>query len=231
MGTYTYVQGEFPGEELDGVHEALPYLVGNVYRQLGYDKPATPFVDLAGKKVVVLGGGDTGMDCNRTAVRQGAEIVQCAYRRDEQNMPGSRREVRNSKEEGVEFLFNRQPLEIIGNGCVSGVKVIETQLGDVGPDGRRRPEPVAGSEEILPADAVIVAFGFRPSPPAWFNEHQIETLPSGRVRVATLGERPFQTTNPKVFAGGDMVRGSDLVVTAVFEGREAAKGIAAYLGV
>jgi len=188
-------------------------------------------VDLAGRDVVVLGGGDTGMDCNRTAIRQGAASVRCVYRRDERNMPGSRREVRNSKEEGVEFLFNWQPLEILGDSGVTGVRVIRTQLGDPGRDGRRRPEPVPGTEETLAADAVVIAFGFRPNPPAWFEEFSIETLPSGRVRVASLGDFPFQTTNPKVFAGGDMVRGSDLVVTAVFEGREAARGIARYLGV
>jgi glutamate synthase (NADPH/NADH) small chain len=146
-------------------------------------------------------------------------------------MPGSRREVANSKEEGIEFLFNRQPIEILGTDHVTGVKVIETRLGAAGSDGRRRPEPVPGTEEVLPADAVVVAFGFRPDPPKWFEDFSIQTLPSGRVRVASLGEYPFQTTNPKVFAGGDMVRGSDLVVTAVFEGREAAKGIASYLGV
>lgn len=144
-------------------------------------------------------------------------------------MPGSRREVQNSKEEGVEFLFNKQPLEIIGKDHVTGVKVIATELGEPGADGRRRPEPVPGAEEVLPADAVVIAFGFQPNPPSWFDAFSIETLPSGRVRVATHGEHPFQTTNPKVFAGGDMVRGSDLVVTAVFEGREAAKAIASYL--
>jgi glutamate synthase (NADPH/NADH) small chain len=231
MGTYNYVRGGFPGEDLAGVHEALPYLVSNVYRELRYEDSAIPFIDLTGQRVVVLGGGDTGMDCNRTAIRQGATSVQCAYRRDEANMPGSRREVENSKEEGIEFLFNRQPLEITGTDKVTGVKVIQTELGKAGPDGRRRPEPVAGTEEILPADAVVIAFGFRPNPPAWFSDHTIDTLPSGRVRVATLGDHPFQTTNPKVFAGGDMVRGSDLVVTAVFEGREAAMGISKYLGV
>jgi glutamate synthase (NADPH/NADH) small chain len=231
MGTYKYVRGGFRGEDLQGVHEALPYLVANIYRELGHEGDAPPYIDLAGKNVVVLGGGDTGMDCVRTAVRQGAASVKCAYRRDEENMPGSRREVANSKEEGVEFLFNLQPLEIVGEDHVTGVKVIRTELGAPGSDGRRRPEPVAGTEEVLPADAVVVAFGFQPDPPAWFDNFSIETLPSGRVRVAALGEHPFQTTNPKVFAGGDMVRGSDLVVTAVFEGREAAKGIAAYLGV
>ncbi|MDH3351415.1 MAG: FAD-dependent oxidoreductase [Gammaproteobacteria bacterium] len=231
MGTYNFVRGGFPGENMQGVHEALPYLIGNVYRELGHDDELNPYIDLAGKRVVVLGGGDTGMDCVRTAVRQGATSVQCAYRRDKQNMPGSRREVANSMEEGVEFLFNRQPLEIVGQDGVTGVKVIATELGEPGADGRRRPVPVAGTEEILPADAVVIAFGFQPDPPAWFDEFNVKTLPSGRVRVASLGEYPFQTTNPKVFAGGDMVRGSDLVVTAVFEGREAAKGIAGFLGV
>ena len=231
MGTYRYVRGEFPGEDLPGVYEALPYLIGNVNQELGVDDPATPYVDLADQRVVVLGGGDTGMDCNRTAIRQGAASVKCAYRRDEENMPGSRREVANSKEEGVEFLFNRQPLEIVGTDRVSGVRVIETKMGEPGPDGRRRPEPVPGSESVLDADAVVIAFGFQPDPPDWFAAFSIDTLPSGRVRVATMGDFPFQTTNPKVFAGGDMVRGSDLVVTAVFEGREAAQGIARYLGV
>jgi glutamate synthase (NADPH/NADH) small chain len=231
MGTYQYVKGDFPGEDLPGVIDALPYLVGNAYRELGHDESDHPYIDLEGKHVVVLGGGDTGMDCNRTAIRQGAASVTCAYRRDEENMPGSRREVANSKEEGVTFLFNRQPLEIIGDDHVTGVKVIETEMGPPGPDGRRRPEPVPGSETVLPADAVVIAFGFRPNPPEWFGEFDIDTLDSGRVLVKSIGAIPFQTSNPKVFAGGDMVRGSDLVVTAVHEGREAAKGIARYLGV
>ena len=111
------------------------------------------------------------------------------------------------------------------------MKMVQTELGDPDESGRRRPRPIPGSEEVLEADAVIIAFGFRPNPPAWFEEYAIETLPSGKLRVATHGDYPFQTTNPKIFAGGDMVRGSDLVVTAVHEGREAAKGISKYLGV
>ena len=231
MGTYTSVRGGFPGEDLPGVHDALPYLISNINRELGIRDESLPFIDLKGKQVVVLGGGDTGMDCNRTAIRQGAAKVSCAYRRDEQNMPGSRREVRNSREEGVNFLFNRQPLEIVGRDNVTGVKVIETRLGEPDAGGRRRPEPVPGTEEVLPADAVVIAFGFRPSPADWFGDHGIATLPNGRLRVDRMGEYAFQTTHPKVFAGGDMVRGSDLVVTAVNEGREAAKGIVRYLGV
>jgi glutamate synthase (NADPH/NADH) small chain len=231
MGAYTSVRGGFPGEDLDGVYDALPYLVSNVYRELGISRRTETRFNVRDKHVVVLGGGDTGMDCNRTAIRQGAASVSCAYRRDEENMPGSRREVRNSREEGVNFLFNRQPLEIVGGDHVSGVKLIETRLGEPDAGGRRRPEPVPGSEQVLQADVVIIAFGFRPSPADWFDKFDIETLSNGRVKVSHAGKHPFQTTNPKVFAGGDMVRGSDLVVTAVFEGREAAKGIVRYLGV
>jgi glutamate synthase (NADPH/NADH) small chain len=231
MGTYKYVRGGFPGEELPGVHEALPYLIANIHRELGLPGAEERFIDLSGKRVVVLGGGDTGMDCNRTAIRQGAESVTCTYRRDELHMPGSRRDYKNSKEEGVEFRFNCQPIEIVGNGKVEGVKVVSTRLGPPGPRGRRLTENIAGSEALIEADAVIVAFGFLPSPPAWFAPHDIALHHGGRVRVSASAARPFQTTNPKVFAGGDMVRGSDLVVTAVFEGREAARGVLDYLGV
>jgi glutamate synthase (NADPH/NADH) small chain len=230
MGTYTYVKGGFPGEDLPGVHEALPYLISNINRELGIATEPAAFIDMAGKRVVVLGGGDTGMDCNRTAIRQGASSVTCTYRRDEDNMPGSRRDYRNSREEGVTFAFNRQPIEIVGSDRVQGVKMVETRLGAPGPRGRRVPEVVPGTEETIPADAVIIAFGFLPSPPDWFVQQQIALHANGRVRVSGAPERRFQTTNPKVFAGGDMVRGSDLVVTAVFEGREAAQGILQYLG-
>src|SRR5215470_8659231 len=231
MGTYKYVKGGFPGEDLAGVYEALPYLIANINHELRLPGSAEQLISMRGKRVVVLGGGDTGMDCNRTAIRQGAESVTCTYRRDEKNMPGSRRDYKNSKEEGVEFLFNRQPIEIVGSESVEGVKLIETRLGKPDARGRRVPEPIPGSEHVLPADAVIIAFGFLPSPPAWFDQHGIHLHGNGRVRVSATQVAPFQTTNPKVFAGGDMVRGSDLVVTAVFEGREAAKGILGYLGV
>jgi glutamate synthase (NADPH/NADH) small chain len=231
MGTYSYVKGGFPGEDLPGVYEALPYLISNINHELRIPGSAERLVNMRGKRVVVLGGGDTGMDCNRTAIRQGAESVTCTYRRDEHNMPGSRRDYKNSKEEGVEFLFNRQPIEIVGSDSVEGVKLVETRLGKPDARGRRVPEPIPGSEQVLPADAVIIAFGFLPSPPTWFDQHDIRLHNNGRVRVSAAATAQFQTTNPKVFAGGDMVRGSDLVVTAVFEGREAAKGILGYLGI
>lgn len=231
MGTYTSMRGGFAGEDMTNVHEALPYLISNVNYQYGWDTKKSNFINLKGKRVVVLGGGDTAMDCNRTSIRQGAESVTCAYRRDEKNMPGSRREVKNAKEEGVNFLWNRQPIEIVGDqqGNVSGVKVVTTKLGAPDGRGRRMPEVVEGTEEIIPADAVLIAFGFRPNPASWFSEFSITTDDGGRVVAPEIGDFMHQTTNPQVFAGGDMVRGSDLVVTAVFEGRNAADGIAQYL--
>jgi glutamate synthase (NADPH/NADH) small chain len=231
MGTYTYMKGGFPGEDLPGVYDALPYLISNVNRVLGLEKSPREFIDMKGQRVVVLGGGDTAMDCNRTAIRQGATKVTCAYRRDEINMPGSKREVTNAKEEGVEFLWNRQPIEIVGDAHVEGVKVATTRLGAPDARGRRSPEVIPGSEEVIPAERIIVAFGFRPNPPSWFDDFGIQVDGRGRIRTSHVEKQKFQTTNPKVFAGGDMVRGSDLVVTAVFEGREAAEGILDYLEV
>jgi len=231
MGTYTYMKGGFPGEELPGVFDALPFLISNVNRNLGFEKSPADFISVKDKKVVVLGGGDTAMDCNRTSIRQGAASVTCAYRRDEENMPGSKREVVNAREEGVSFLFNRQPVAIVGEDKVEGVKVVSTQLGEPDEKGRRRPEVIPGSEEILPADVVLIAFGFRPSPPDWLTDHQISTNDWGGVIAPEQQHFKFQTFNPKVFAGGDMVRGSDLVVTAIWEGREAADGILDFLQV
>ncbi|MFP6790249.1 MAG: FAD-dependent oxidoreductase [Thalassolituus sp.] len=231
MGTYNYMKGGFPGEDLPGVHDALDFLISNVNRNLGFEKNEADFVSVKGQKVVVLGGGDTAMDCNRTSIRQGAKNVTCAYRRDEENMPGSKREVTNAREEGVKFLFNRQPVEIIGNGKVEGVKVVTTKMGEPDENGRRRPEVVEGSEEILPADVVLVAFGFRPSPAPWFKDFGIEVNSWEGVVAPEKQTFKFQTSNSKVFAGGDMVRGSDLVVTAIWEGREAAEGILDYLDV
>tara|TARA_R110001592_G_scaffold177076_2_gene417280 strand:- start:85883 stop:87325 length:1443 start_codon:yes stop_codon:yes gene_type:complete len=239
MGTYTYMKGGFPGEDLPGVYDALPFLVSNVNRRLGFEKDPNDFINMANKKVVVLGGGDTAMDCNRTSIRQQAEQVICAYRRDQENMPGSRKEVQNAKEEGVEFLFNRQPVAIVGEEKVEGVKVVMTKLGEPDANGRRRPEVIAGSEEIIPADAVLIAFGFQPSPPEWLEGVKVDLNSWGGVivnpekasfTINTKGH-PFQTANPKIFAGGDMVRGSDLVVTAIAEGRQAAESILDYLDV
>lgn len=229
-GAYREVAAGLPGDDLPGVLPALPFLIANVRRLLrsapssersGSEPYDLDDADLRGKHVVVLGGGDTGMDCNRTAIRLGAASVTCVYRRDEANMPGSRREVKNAREEGVRFLFNRQPLAVLGTERVQGLRVVETRLLADG-RGRPRPEPIPGSEETLRADVVIVAFGFRPSPPDWCAAAGIELDDGGRLIVGGAGRRPFQTSHPRVFAGGDNVRGADLVVRAVHDGREAA---------
>ena len=225
MGTYTSLEGGFKGEDLPQAHKAIDYLIGNTNHLLKFKQKESDYINFKGKDVVILGGGDTAMDCNRTAVRQGAKSVTCLYRRDEKNMPGSRREVINAKEEGVQFEFNIQPIEIIGRRNVEGVKTIQTKLGEPDQNGRRVPVPIQNSEKIYPADEVIVAFGFRANPAHWFKDYKIQTDKSGLVVAPEKQEFKFQTTNPKIFSGGDMVRGSDLVVTAIWEGREAAKSI------
>ena len=227
-GAYTPVDAALPGQQHARVLPALPFLVSNARRLLGDASAAPP--NVIGQRVVVLGGGDTAMDCVRTAVRMDADSVTCVYRRDEANMPGSRREVKYAREEGVEFLFNRQQLEILGDADgVTGVRVAETRLV-ADRNGRARPETVPGSESIVPADLVILSFGFQASPPTWCSEFGIATEPNGRLRVGAPGTLPLQTSHPRVFAGGDTVRGADLVVRAVYDGREAAKSILLALG-
>ena len=225
MGTYTSLEGGFRGESLPQVHKAIDYLIGNTNHLLKVKQKPIDYINLKGKNVVVLGGGDTAMDCNRTAIRQGANSVSCLYRRDKKNMPGSRREVVNAQEEGVKFEFNTQPIAIIGNDKVEGVKTIQTKLGAPDQNGRRVPVPIPGSEKIYPADEVVIAFGFRASPADWFKDFNIKINNAGLVEAPEKQELKFQTSNPKIFSGGDMVRGSDLVVTAIWEGREAAKSI------
>ena len=229
MGTYTSLEGGFEGEKLPGVFKAIDYLISNTNNLLNIEDKTNNFIDLKNKDVIVLGGGDTAMDCNRTAIRQGAKSVTCLYRRDEQNMPGSKREVQNAREEGVDFKFNIQPIDIVGSEKVEGVKIVNTHLGEPDQNGRRVPVPVPGSERIYKADAVIVAFGFRASPANWFKDFEIETDKSGLVLAEEKQAFSFQTSNEKIFSGGDMVRGSDLVVTAIWEGREAAKSIIKYV--
>ncbi|GAB3387378.1 FAD-dependent oxidoreductase [Lysobacter fragariae] len=256
LGSYRYTDGGLPGQDLANVLPALPFLVQNgrivhaaadarasseglppVSKAIAGWEDHIALPDLRGKRVVVLGGGDTGMDCVRSAVRLGAASVSCVYRRDEANMPGSAREVANAREEGVQFLFNRQPLALLGDDHVTGVRVADTVLGEPDARGRRNAVVVAGTESVLAADVVIIAFGFQPDPPAWLATHGIELERDGRIRVGRERSRcgsdcatqdsllPFQTTHPCVFAGGDAARGADLVVTAAYEGREAAAAI------
>ena len=231
LGTYTDMSGGFEHEGAPGVYNALDFLIGNTQNLMKITENAKPFVSFENKKVIVLGGGDTAMDCVRTSIRQEASEVTCAYRRDEANMPGSPREVQNAKEEGVNFQFNLQPLDIAvdENGKACGVKFVKTQLGAADAKGRRSPEPIAGSEFIMEADAVVIAFGFLPSPPQWMKDAGVELDSRGRVVAVDNSEFALQTSKKNIFAGGDMVLGSDLVVTAVDQGRKAAMGILDYV--
>jgi glutamate synthase (NADPH/NADH) small chain len=226
MGTYTALDGKLEGRDLPGVHKALDFLIGNTRAVLRMPAGDYPFIDFQDQRVVVLGGGDTAMDCVRTSVRQGARSVHCLYRRDRENMPGSQTEVGNAMEEGVEFHYNVQPLEIVGeDGRAAGVRVVETRLGPPDPSGRRRPEPVPGSERVVEADRVVIAFGFNASPSPWFADHGIAVDEWGLVKASENDRYAFQTSNPKVFAAGDMVRGADLVVTAIADARKAAESM------
>ena len=230
LGTYTPMTGGMPGEDTNGVYRALDYLIGNTKSLLDMPAGEHDFIDLTGQRVVVLGGGDTAMDCVRTAIRQGATEVHCLYRRDRENMPGSQNEVDNAVEEGVQFRFNVQALEVIeSQGKASAVKVVETRLGLPDESGRQRPQAVEGSETEIKADAVIVAYGFQASPENWFEKYNIHTNEWGLVEAGENDGFPFQTSNPKIFAAGDMVRGADLVVTAIADARKAAEGIVSYL--
>ena len=233
VGTYQSMRAGLENEDADGVFDALPFLIGNTNRVMGYAEDKQAYIDMANEKVVVLGGGDTAMDCVRTSIRQGATQVTCAYRRDEENMPGSKREVKNAREEGVEFTFNVQPKGIVvdEHGKVAGVKMVKTQLGEPDENGRRRAEEVAGSEHVIEATKVLMAFGFKPHKMDWLEPYGVEINHWGGINAPEKGEFTHQTTNPKIFAGGDIVRGSDLVVTAIFEGRNAAEGIMDYLDV
>ncbi len=231
LGAYTHKEGGLPGEDADGVYKALDYLIGNTKSLLKFPPGEHEYTDLSGQRVAVLGGGDTAMDCVRTAVRQGAKEVLCLYRRDRENMPGSRKEVKNAMDEGVQFQFNVQPLEIIeSDGVTTGIRLVKTRLGHADATGRRRPMQIEGSEETRGVDAVIVAFGFSASPEPWFEDYGIETDQWGLVKASADSDLPFQTTNPKIFAAGDMVRGADLVVTAIADARKGAEGIVDYLG-
>jgi len=235
LGTYKDMSGGFDNEGALGVYNALDFLIGNTQNLMGItaadNDQVKPYVNFKDKKVVVLGGGDTAMDCVRTSIRQGATEVTCAYRRDKANMPGSPREVQNASEEGVNFEFNIQPLDIAvdDQGKAIGVSFVKTQLSAPDANGRRNPEAIAGSEFIMEADAVVIAFGFLPSPPKWMVDAGVELDSRGRVLAVDSSAFALQTTKKNVFAGGDMVLGSDLVVTAIDQGRKAAMGILDYV--
>jgi glutamate synthase (NADPH/NADH) small chain len=215
---------DIPGAELDGVFQAIPFLV-----QKNVDAPSgTVPIDVRGKRVAVVGGGDSAMDCLRTALRCGADEALCIYRRDFANMPGSRKEYANAVEEGAQFSFLTNPtaLEADAAGKVKAVRCVRMKLGEPDASGRRKPRAEPGSEFVVPVDVVLVAFGFDPVPfPAQSDLSEIAVNEWG----GTIVNDHQMTSVPGVFAGGDQSRGASLVVHAVRDGRKAAKGIARYV--
>ncbi|SFP09004.1 glutamate synthase subunit beta [Hydrogenimonas thermophila] len=210
-----------PNENAKGCLMAMDLLVNVQRKQFGdsYNKQ----VDVKDKRVVVIGGGDTAMDCVRTSLREGARSVTCLYRRDARNMPGSRKEYLNAKEEGVDFIFNASPKQVIVNndGEVIGIEMLKTALGEPDESGRQRLKEIEGSEFRVDADVIIFALGFTPVPFEFLSANGIETNSWGGIEI----DENFETSTKGVYAGGDCRRGADLVVTAVYDGREAAKAI------
>lgn len=228
-GVYRARAVDLPGAGLPGVVKALDYLTTSNRLNLGDSVPAYDdgSLDAAGKNVVVIGGGDTAMDCVRTAVRQGAKSVKCLYRRDRANMPGSMREVNHAEEEGVEFVWLSAPESFVGGERVEGVQAHRMRLGAPDSSGRQGPEVIPGSAFRLPAELVITALGFDPEPiPKMFGAHDLEVSRWGTIRIDWS---TMMTSLPGVFGAGDIVRGASLVVWGVRDGRDAAEGIHEYL--
>jgi len=228
-GVYKARDLKAPGVGLDNVVPALDYLTASNRKGLGDDVPAFEdgSLNAEGKRVVVIGGGDTAMDCVRTAVRQGATSVQCLYRRNRANMPGSQREVNNAEEEGVEFIWQAAPDGFDGEGKVAGVRAHRMHLGTPDATGRQTPQPIEGSDFRLDADIVIKALGFDPEDlPGLFGCPELKVTRWGTIRV---DYRTMMSNLDGVFAAGDIVRGASLVVWAVRDGRDAAEAIHRYL--
>jgi glutamate synthase (NADPH/NADH) small chain len=228
-GVYRSRDIAMPGSGLANIVQALDYLTASNRKGLRDAVPAfdSGALNAAGKRVVVIGGGDTAMDCVRTAVRQGAVSVQCLYRRDRANMPGSMREVKHAEEEGVEFVWQAAPEAFLGNGEVDGVRAVRIRLGAPDATGRQRPEPVPDSSFTVEADLVIKALGFDPEDlPTLFGQPELPVTRWGTVRIDW---RTMMTAMEGVFAGGDIVRGASLVVWGVRDGRDAADAMHAYL--
>jgi glutamate synthase (NADPH/NADH) small chain len=241
-GVYKARDMAIPGAGAEGVVAALDFLTASNRKSFGDEVPAfdSGALNASGKRVVVIGGGDTAMDCVRTAVRQGALSVKCLYRRDRANMPGSQREVANAEEEGVEFVWLSAPKGFAGDprvtdatdagrivGSVSGVLVQRMRLGAPDATGRQTPEIIDGADYVEPADLVIQALGFEPEdlPNLW----GVPELGVTRWGTIKADFRTHETNLPGVYAAGDIVRGASLVVWAIRDGREAADAILSYL--
>ena len=229
IATGVYKTRDLPDSNAEGIVTAIDYLTASNRKSFGDDVPEFDSGELnaQGKRVVVIGGGDTAMDCVRTAIRQGASSVKCLYRRDRANMPGSQREVQNAEEEGVEFVWLAAPNGFVSDP-VTGVNVQKMRLGAPDATGRRMPEVIAGADYIEEADLVIKALGFEPEDlPALWGVEGLEVTRWGTIKAAfTTGE----TSLEGVFVAGDIVRGASLVVWAIRDGRDCAEAIMNYLG-
>ena len=228
-GVYKTRAIEAPGVGARGIVKALDYLTASNRKGFGdevaeYDSGE---LNASGKRVVVIGGGDTAMDCVRTAIRQGALSVKCLYRRDRANMPGSQREVANAEEEGVEFVWLSAPKGFTGGTDVEGVMVQKMRLGAPDASGRQSPEVIEGADYVEPADLVVQALGFEPEDlPGLWGVPELKVTRWGTVKADF---RTHETSLPGVYAAGDIVRGASLVVWAIRDGREAAEAILGYL--
>jgi glutamate synthase (NADPH/NADH) small chain len=228
-GVYKARDIEAPGVGARGVVKALDYLTAS--NRKGFGDEVADFdsgeLNASGRRVVVIGGGDTAMDCVRTAIRQGALSVKCLYRRDRANMPGSQREVQNAEEEGVEFVWLSAPNGFTGGTEVDGVMVQKMRLGAPDATGRQTPEIIEGADYVEPADLVIQALGFEPEDlPTLWGVPELKVTRWGTIKADF---RTHETSLPGVYAAGDIVRGASLVVWAIRDGREAAEAILSYL--
>ena len=228
-GVYKSREIEIPGSNLKNIYPAMEFLTAANKKGLG-DKVENfdnGNLNCEGKNVVVIGGGDTAMDCVRTAIRQKAKKVSCLYRRDKENMPGSAREVTNAEEEGIEFVWLSSPKLFKGTDKVEEVLINKMKLGDPDASGRRSPELIEGKEETIKADIVIKALGFdAENIPKLFEEPGLEITKWGTIKTDL---KTLKTNIKGVFAAGDIVRGASLVVWAIRDGRDAAEGISNYL--
>ena len=228
-GVYKAREIDIPGHKLKNIFPAMEFLSASNRKGLG-DKVKLfddGTLNAEGKNVVVIGGGDTAMDCVRTSVRQKAKSVKCLYRRDRENMPGSAREVGNAIEEGVEFIWLTSPKSFIGSTKVEAVEVNKMKLGEPDSSGRRRPEIEQGSEYKINADLVIKSLGFDPENlPKLFNADELVISQWGTIKIDL---KSMQTNLDGIFAAGDIVRGASLVVWAIRDGRDAATQIEKYL--
>ena len=228
-GVYKAREIDLPGKDLANIFPAMDFLTASNKKGLG-DKVElfeNGTLNAEGKNIVVIGGGDTAMDCVRTSIRQNAKSVKCLYRRDKQNMPGSAREVANAEEEGVEFVWLSSPKEFVGKNKVESLIVDKIKLGDPDDSGRRKPEVQDNSEFNIKADIVIKALGFDPEDlPNLFNSKNLQVTKWGTLKVDF---DTMESNIPGVFAAGDIVRGASLVVWAIRDGREVADSIRKFL--